>query len=115
MNGLPCLCVYTKSASSAWGESPVGFKSCILASDILDVAIEEPKNTARHLWQVTATRFFTHKQDDVDQYSDGKVVKIVFDSPSAVDRLSWISWLQIAKSHAEEVVARQTRINTTHV
>ena len=111
MNGLPCLCVYNKSAPSAWGQTPVGFKSCILASDIIDVSIEEPKNTARHLWQVTATRFFTHKQEDVDHYSDGKTVKIVFDALSAVDRLSWISWIQSAKSHADDVIARQT-INT---
>jgi len=108
MNSLPCLCVYTKSASSAWGQSPVGFKSCILASDIIDVSIEEPKNTTRHLWQINATRFFTHKQDDVDHYSNDKTVKIVFDAPSAVDRLSWISWIQSAKNHAEDVIARQT-------
>lgn len=108
MNGLPCFCVYAKSAPSAWGETPVGFKSCVLASDILDVAIEEPKNTSRHLWQITATRFFTHKQEDVDHYSDGQTVKIVFDAPTAVDRLSWISWLLSAKTHSLNVVARQS-------
>jgi len=78
------------------------------------VSIEEPKNTTRHLWQLTATRFFTHKQDDVDHYSNEKTVKIVFDAPTAVDRLSWISWILSAKKHAEDVVIARQTINTSH-
>lgn len=130
----PTLCLYSAVVQTAWGSVPIRPKSCIMASDLLAVAIEEPKKVSRNLFQITArpwagqshldmyinspsspqsyqpgnsltqncqsnSMVLTNPVNDTAALSAGENLKLVFAAPSALDRLSWIEWLQVAKSN----------------
>jgi hypothetical protein len=103
----PSLCIYSKAKDSIWGPVPMGLKSCVMAADIIDVAIEDPKKVSRNLFLVTAKKIYIESSGKTKQSQDNELVKLIFAASSAVDRLSWMKWIQIAKMHATQSVSNK--------
>lgn len=127
----PSICLYSTVVQTAWGSVPIRPKSCILASDLLEIAIEDPKKVSRNLFQITARPWAGQSHldvylnspnqpvsplnqsrltssvgisshiNDTAALSAGENLKLVFAAPSALDRLSWIEWLQVARSNGK--------------
>ena len=122
----PCLCLYNTAVTSNWGTIPILLKSCILLSDLIDVTFEDPKNTSKFQFTILASKSFnpTDAKDGkapTRRFSftsspgggggsagngskkDGSPIRLLLAAPSALDRLTWIQWIQAAKNRPPPV------------